>query len=232
MSLVSVALSIRHYGTNIPSEQQDGLSQSVCGRKSFLFFRPRVSAAGNHFCFSVTECLWPKIIFVFPSQSVCGWKSFLFFRPRVSAAENHFCFSITECLRLEIIFVFPSQSVCGRKSFLFFYRRVSAAENHFCFFIPECLWPEIIFVFLSQSVCGRKSFLFFRHRVSAARNHFCFFITECQTTDANSLYRLYNIFRPIVRVLTDAGPVPIYGRFVRVGLSIKPDSRNLYKTYT
>jgi len=150
MSLVSVALSIRHYGTNVPSEQQDGLSQSVCGRKSFLFFRPRVSAAGNHFCFSVPECLWPKIIFVFPSQSVCG-----------------------------------------RKSFLFFYRRVSTDGNHFCFSI-----------------------------------------TEYQTTDANSVYRLYNIFRPVVRVRTDAGSVPTYGRSARVGLSIKPDSRNLYKTYT
>ena len=150
MSLVSVALSIRHYGTNIPSEQQDGLSQSVCGQKSFLFFHHRVSAARNHFCFSVTECLR----------------------------------------------------------------------------------PEIIFVFLSQSVCGRKSFLFFHRRVSATENHFCFFITGCQTTDANSLYRPYNIFRPVVRVRTDTGFVPTCGPSARVGLSIKPDSRNLYKTYT
>ena len=150
MSLVSVALSIRHYGTNIPSGQQDGLSHSVCGRKSFLFF----------------------------------------------------------------------------------YHRVSAAENHFCFSVAECLRPKIIFVFSSQSVCGRKSFLFFRHRVSAAENHFCFSITGCKTTDANSVYRPYNIFRPVVRLLTDAGPVPTYGRSARVGLSIKPDSRNLYKTYT
>ena len=108
MSLVSVALSIRHYGTNVPSEQQDGLSQSVCGRKSFLFFYHRVSAAENHFCFFVTECLRPEIIFVFSSQSVCGRKSFLFFRHRVSAAENHFCFSIPECLWSKIIFVFLS----------------------------------------------------------------------------------------------------------------------------
>ena len=114
MSLVSVALSIRHYRTNIPSEQQDGLSQSVCGRKSFLFFYHRVSAAENHFCFSITECLRPKIIFVFLSQSVCGQKSFLFFYPRVSAAENHFCFFITECLRLKITFVFLSPGVKQR----------------------------------------------------------------------------------------------------------------------
>ena len=79
MSLVSVALSIRNYGTNIPSGQQNGLSQSVCGQKSFLFFRHRVSVARNHFCFFVPECLRPKIIFVFSSQSVCGRKSFLFF---------------------------------------------------------------------------------------------------------------------------------------------------------
>ena len=124
MSLVSVALSIRHYGTNVPSEQQDGLSQSVCGQKSFLFFYHRVSAAENHFCFSIAECLWPEIIFVFLSQSVCGRKSFLFFHHRVSAAENHFCFFVTECLRPEIIFVFSSQSVCGQKSFLFFHHRV------------------------------------------------------------------------------------------------------------
>ena len=84
------------------------LSQSVCGRKSFLFFRPRVSVAENHFCFSVPECLWPKIIFVFLSQSVCGQKSFLFFHPRVSAVENHFCFSITECLRPNCKIVFAS----------------------------------------------------------------------------------------------------------------------------
>jgi len=155
MSLVSVALSIRHYGTNIPSERQDGLSQSVCGRKSFLFFRHRVSAVGNHFCFSVPECLRLKIIFVFSSQSVCGRKSFLFFRHRVSAARNHFCFFIAECLRLKIIFVFLSQSICGRKSLLFFYRRVSATENHFCFSVTECLRPEIIFVFSSQSAKQR-----------------------------------------------------------------------------
>ena len=85
---------------------------------------------------------------------------------------------------------------------------------------------------LSQSVCGRKSFLFFRPRVSAVEDHFCFFITECQTTDANSLYRPYNIFCPVVRVRIDTGSVPTYGRSARVGLSIKPDSRNLYKTYT
>ena len=136
MSLVSVALSIRHYGTNIPSGQQDGLSQSVCGQKSFLFFHPRVSAT----------------------------------------------------------------------------------ENHFCFFIPECLRPKIIFVFSSQSVCGRKSFLFFRPRVSAVEDHFCFFITECQTTDANSLYRPYNIFCPVVRVRIDTGSVPTYGRSARAEL--------------
>ena len=140
------------------------------------------------------------------------------------AAENHFCFSVAECLWSKIIFVFPSQSVCGRNSFLFFRHRVSAAENHFCFSVTECLRPEIIFVFSSQSVCGRKSFLFFHHRVSADGNHFCFSITECQTTDANSVYRPYNIFRPVVRLLTDAGPVPTYGRSVRVGLSIKPNS--------
>ena len=104
---------------------------------------------GNHFCFSVTECLWSEIIFVFSSQSVCGRKSFLFFRHRVSAVENHFCFFITECLRTKIIFVFLSQSVCGRKSFLFFRRRVSAVENHFCFSVTECLRTEITFVFLS-----------------------------------------------------------------------------------
>ena len=102
-----------------------------------------------YFCFFITECLRPKIIFVFLSQSVCGQKSFLFFRPRVSAAENHFCFSIPECLRPKIIFVFPSQSVCGRKSFLFFRPRVSVVENHFCFSITECLRPKIIFVFSS-----------------------------------------------------------------------------------
>ena len=106
-------------------------------------------AAGNHFCFSVTECLRSKIIFVFPSQSASGRKSFLFFHHRVSAAENHFCFSIPECLWPKIIFVFSSQSVCGRKSFLFFRHRVSAVENHFCFFVTECLWSKIIFVFLS-----------------------------------------------------------------------------------
>ena len=138
MSLVSVALSIRHYGTNIPSEQQDGLSQSVCGQKSFLFFHHRVSAVENHFCFFITECLRPEIIFVFPSQSVCGQKSFLFFHRRVSAVENHFCFFIVECLRSKITFVFLSQSVCGQKSFLFFRHRVSATENHFCFSITGC----------------------------------------------------------------------------------------------
>ena len=106
-------------------------------------------AAGNHFCFSVTEYQRPKIIFVFPSQSVCGRKSFLFFHHRVSAVENHFCFFITECLRTKIIFVFPSQSVCGRKSFLFFRHRVSEVENHFCFSVTECLRTKIIFVFLS-----------------------------------------------------------------------------------
>ena len=124
MSLVSVALSIRHYGTNVPSERQDGLSQSASGQKSFLFFRHRVPAARNHFCFSITECQRPEIIFVFPSQSASGQKSFLFFHPRVSAARNHFCFSVAECLRPKIIFVFPSQSVCGQKSFLFFHHRV------------------------------------------------------------------------------------------------------------
>ena len=87
------------------------------------------------FCFSVAECLWPEIIFVFLSQSVCGRKSFLFFRRRVSAVENHFCFSVPECLRPEIIFVFSSQSVCGRKSFLFFRHRVPAAELQNCFCI-------------------------------------------------------------------------------------------------
>ena len=140
------------------------------------------------------------------------------------AVENHFCFSVAECLWPKIIFVFLSQSVCGRKSFLFFRPRVSAARNHFCFSVPECLRPEIIFVFPSQSVCGRKSFLFFHHIVSATENHFCFSITGCQTTDANSVYRPYNIFRPVVRLLTDAGPVPTYGRSVRAGLSIKPNS--------
>ena len=89
-------------------------SQSVCGRKSFLFFHRRVSATENHFCFSVTECLRPEIIFVFSSQSVCGRKSLLFFHRRVSAAENHFCFSITGCLRLKIIFVFLSLGVKQR----------------------------------------------------------------------------------------------------------------------
>ena len=142
----------------------------------------------------------------------------------MSAVENHFCFSVTECLRSEIIFVFPSQSVCGRKSFLFFHHRVSVAGNHFCFSITECLRPKIIFVFPSQSASGQNSFLFFRPRVSATENHFCFSVTECQTTDANSVYRPYNIFRPVVRLLTDVGPVPTYGRFVRAGVSIKPNS--------
>ena len=111
-----------------------------------------MSAVENHFCFSVTECLRPKFIFVFSSQSVCGRKSFLFFRRRVSAAENHFCFSIPECLRSKIIFVFPSQSVCGRKSFLFFHPRVSAAENHFCFSVTECLRPNCKIVFASAGL--------------------------------------------------------------------------------
>ena len=70
MSLVSVTLSIRHYGTNIPSERQGGLSQSVCGQKSFLFFRHRVSVAENHFCFFIPECLQLKITFVFLSLGV------------------------------------------------------------------------------------------------------------------------------------------------------------------
>ena len=104
------------------------------------------------FCFSVTECLRPKIIFVFSSQSVCGRKSFLFFRHRVSAAENHFCFFVTECLRPKIIFVFSSQSVCGRKSFLFFRHRVSAARNHFCFSVTECLRPNCKIVFASAGL--------------------------------------------------------------------------------
>ena len=104
------------------------------------------------FCFFITECLRPKIIFVFSSQSVCGRKSFLFFRHRVSAARNHFCFSVTECLRSEIIFVFSSQSVCGQKSFLFFYPRVSAVENHFCFSIPECQRPNCKIVFASAGL--------------------------------------------------------------------------------
>ena len=111
-----------------------------------------MSAAGNHFCFSVTECLRPKIIFVFPSQSASGRKSFLFFHPRVSAAENHFCFSVPECLRPKIIFVFPSQSVCGQKSFLFFHPRVSVAGNHFCFSIPECQRPNCKIVFASAGL--------------------------------------------------------------------------------
>ena len=74
----------------------------------FLFFRHRVSVVENHFCFFITECLWPKIIFVFSSQSVCGRKSFLFFHPRVSAVENHFCFFITECQRPNCKIVFAS----------------------------------------------------------------------------------------------------------------------------
>ena len=109
-------------------------------------------AAGNHFCFSVTEYQRPKIIFVFSSQIVCGRKSFLFFHHRVSVDENHFCFFVTDCLRTKIIFVFSSQGVCGRKSFLFFCHRVSADENHFCFFITECLRPKCKIVFASAGL--------------------------------------------------------------------------------